>query len=105
MSKGPAMAVEGTHTETDAASVVDLLTGSRDVIIVPGKSADTLSISALGNPLVAEPPCQGSVAWEGQGLTLGRVTCLVRSSGIRSRVVPSQMSDSHQAAHSTPAER
>ena len=36
VSKGPAMAVEGTHTETDVHSVVDMLTGARDVIIVPG---------------------------------------------------------------------
>ena len=36
VSKGPAMAVEGTHTETDVTSVVDMLTGARDVIIVPG---------------------------------------------------------------------
>ena len=35
-SKGPAMAVEGTHTETDSNHVVEMLTGARDVIIVPG---------------------------------------------------------------------
>lgn len=37
VSKGPAMEVEGSHTETDAASVIEMLTGAKDVIIVPGK--------------------------------------------------------------------
>lgn len=36
VSKGPAMAVEGTHTETDSNNVVEMLTGARDIIIVPG---------------------------------------------------------------------
>ena len=30
------MEVEGTHTETDSHSVIEMLTGARDVIIVPG---------------------------------------------------------------------
>lgn len=37
VSKGPAMAVEGEHTETDSNHVVEMLTGARDVIIVPGE--------------------------------------------------------------------
>lgn len=37
VSKGPAMEVEGTHTETDSNSVIEMLTGSKDVIIVPGE--------------------------------------------------------------------
>ena len=36
VSKGPAMEVEGTHTETDSSSVTEMLTGAKDVIIVPG---------------------------------------------------------------------
>ena len=44
VSKGPAMEVEGTHTETDVHSVVDMLTGARDVIIVPGAILARLSL-------------------------------------------------------------
>ena len=32
------MEVDGTHTETDSASVIEMLTGAKDVIIVPGKT-------------------------------------------------------------------
>lgn len=35
-TSGKAMKVEGTHTETDAASAVDALTSARSVVIVPG---------------------------------------------------------------------
>lgn len=49
VSKGPAMEVEGSHTETDSASVIDMLTGAKDVIIVPGSAArsDPLQRSSL----------------------------------------------------------
>jgi len=36
VSKGPAMAIEGEARETDSATVIDMLTGAKDVIIVPG---------------------------------------------------------------------